>query len=186
MKLALIISAVVIGGLILLAGILAIWGVGTYNSAASLKNQYDAKVKANEALFDNMWKKISQSAQVTDAQKDALKEIFTSYAEARTGTGSKGSFASMVTEAIPQVDTSVYKNLQNIITGARDEWTANQVALVDIAREYNRMLAVFPSNILLGAFSFQKLDPKVITSSRTGEAFRTGKDDDTDLKLKRE
>jgi hypothetical protein len=84
----------------------------------------------------------------------------------------------------PCVDVTVYRNLQNIITGARDEWTMNQTALVDIANSYNLMLARFPGNLLLGAFGFQKIDAKVITSSRTGQAFASGKDDDTDLGLK--
>lgn len=182
MKTTLIILALLFGGLLLIAGITTVWGIGQYNTASTLRNQYDAKVKANEAIFDNVIKKISQSAQVTDLQKNALKDIFTSYASARTTGGSQdGSLMKWVTESIPNVDTSIYRNLQNIVTGARDEWTANQVALIDIAREYNLMLVKFPSNLLLNALGFQKLDPKIITSTRTENAFKTGKDDDTSL-----
>ncbi len=184
MNKAIIVISVLFVGLLLFAGVTGAWGVGVYNRAKSLQNQITAKEQANTTVFDNMWKKISQSAQVTDAQKDALKEIFTGYAAARTGTGgpSSGSFINAVHEAIPQVDVSVFRNLQNIITGARDEWTANQVALVDVGREYNTMLDVFPSNLLLRLFGFEKVKVKLVTSERTDKAFATGKDDNVSLK----
>lgn len=185
MKKFLIIGGILAGGAFLLAIVAFFWGMGNYNRAQSLKNQITAKEQANTAIFDNMWKKISQSAQVTDSQKDALKDVFTSYAEARSGGGGQGSFINAVKEAIPTVDVSIFKNLQNIIVGARDEWTANQIALVDIGREYNTMLDVFPSNILLRMFGFEKINVKIVTSTRTGEAFKTGKDDDVDLSPKK-
>jgi rubrerythrin len=183
MNKAILAALILFGGFCLVAGVALVWGIGQYNIAVSLRTQYDSKVKANEAGFDNLWKKIQQTAQVTDAQKAALKEIFVSYAEARTGAGGGGELMKWVQESVPNVDVSVYRNLQNIITGSRDEWTRNQVELVDIANSYNLMLARFPSNILLGALGFQKIDAKVITSSRTEQAFATGKDDDVDLKL---
>lgn len=176
-------SVIVIGaGLFLSAIVAAIWGVTTYNNAAGLRNLYEAKVKANSASFDNMWKTISQSAQVTDKQKDALKDIFTSYAGARTTGGSQdGSLMKWVTESIPNVDTSVYKTLMNTITSTRDGWTMRQLELVDIARQYNEALVQFPTNVFLGAFGFKPIDAKVITSDRTEKAFSSGRDDEVKL-----
>src|SRR5688572_6671641 len=117
MKKFLIISGILLAGLALLVTVVAFWGVGVRNTANGLRESITAKEQANTTVFDNMWKKISQSAQVTDAQKDALKEIFTGYAQARSGGGggSNGSFINAVHEAIPQVDVSVFRNLQNII-----------------------------------------------------------------------
>lgn len=177
--LILIVIAVLIAAV---AGIAGIWGISTYNNAAGLRNLYEAKVKANSASFDNMWKEISQTSQVTDKQKDALKDIFTSYAAARTTGGSQdGSLMKWVTESIPNVDVSVYKTLMNTITSARDSWTMRQLELVDIARQYNQLLVQFPTNVFLGAFGFKQIDAKVITSSRTEKAFETGKDDEVKL-----
>jgi len=180
MKTSYIIAGVVLGCALLFVSILGLWTIGTYNTAKTLKNQYDAKLKANEAIFDNMWKKITQSHQVTGEQKEALKSIFVDYAKARTSPNA-GAVMNWVKEAIPNPDLSLYKTLLNVITGSRDEWTANQVALVDIAREYNLMLEKFPSNVLLGAFGFQKIDAKIISSTRTDAAFKSGKDDDVKL-----
>ena len=177
----LILAAVFVGGFAILLAVIFFWGMGNYNRAKVLQNQITAKEQANTTIFDNMWKKIAQSTQVTDLQKDALKEVFVGYATARGGNGG-GSFINAVHEAIPTVDVAIFKNLQNIITGARDEWTANQVALVDIGREYNTMLDVFPGNIVLRMLGFEKVTVKIVTSDRTDQAFKTGKDNDTKLK----
>jgi hypothetical protein len=178
-----LLSAIVLAGLLAVAVVIgSVWGISTYNQASSLKNLYDAKLKANNASFDNMFKTIDQSAQVTNKQKDALKEIFTSYASARTTGGSAdGSVMKWVTESIPNVDTSVYKTLMNTITSARDSWTMRQLELVDIARQYNQYLVQFPTNVFLKMLGFEKIDAKVVTSGRTEKAFETGRDDDTKL-----
>lgn len=177
------IVAAVLGGLAVFAAlILAAVVISTRNRAVSLKVQYDSKLTANNATFDNMWKKIKGAAEVTDAQKDALKDILVGYAQARSQPGGNrdGSLAKWIHEAVPNVDTSTFNNLQNIIVGSRDSWTFNQLELVDIANEYNRMLQVFPSNVILHAFGMtEPIKAKIITSTKTEQAFATGKDDDT-------
>jgi hypothetical protein len=172
---------------LIFAGSVFFWGMGVRNKAVTLHNTYDSKVLTNETEFDNMFKKINQVAQVSDASKDALKEIFVGYASARNTGGAKdGSLMKWITESVPNVDTNalLYKDLMNTIVSSRNSWTARQVELVEIAREYNLMVDIFPQNIVMSVFGYTKIDAKIVTSSRTEEAFRTGKDDDTDLNLK--
>lgn len=166
-------------------GCSAIYGISTYNTASRLHNLYDSKLLDNTSEFDNMWKKISQTAQIPNAKKDALKEIFEGYASARSGNSDGGQLMKWVQESVPNVDLSEYKDLMNIIVGSRDSWTNRQKELVDIARQYNEMLSVFPSNVFLGLFGMEKINAKVITSNRTDKAFDSGKDDDTDLGFKK-
>jgi hypothetical protein len=154
-------------------------GVSVYNNQAQLGNLYEMKVKANEAEFDNMWKKIKQTAQIPEQKKEAFKEIFLEYAEARTSENA-GSVVNFVRESNPTLDLSVYDNLMNLISGSRDSWTMRQTELVDIARQYNQNLVMFPRNVYLGVF-FDKIDPKVITSGKTKETFESGEDNDLDL-----
>lgn len=184
MSKALIAVIVLFAGGVVLAIVLAAYVIGVKNTQAGLQVQYDSKLKANNASFDNMWKKIQQTAQVTDAQKNALKEIMIGYAQARGGNGG-GSMATSVREAIPNVDTKVFQQLMNIITGSRDQWTAEQIQLVDVARQYNFNLSQFPKSFILDLFGYKPIDAKLVTSSRTDKAFETGKDDDTDLGLKK-
>lgn len=175
------IIALGIFGSAVIAGLVIVFSlIGQYNDAATLRNQYEAKVSANTGEFDNMKKKISQVVQVTDIQYDKLKEIIVSNADARTNK-STTVMMNWIKESVPNIDTSTYKQLINIITGSRDAWTMRQTELVDISREYNLKLSVFPGNFILPMFGFQKIVPKVITSSATEKAFETGKDDDVKL-----
>lgn len=154
-----------------------------YNKNVNLTSLYDAKLKSNEAEFDNMWKKISQVTQVSDSQKDALRQIFNEYAQARTtGGANDGSLMKWIKEVVPNVDVTVYKNLQNIIVSSRDSWTMHQNELIDIAREYNMFVRSFPNNLVAMAFHWQVIDAKVISSSRTKQAFETGVDDNVNIK----
>jgi hypothetical protein len=73
------------------------------NSEARLRNQIVEKQRDNTSQLDNTIKVISQNAQVTTEQKNALKEIIVGNADARSMKGS-GSFALAVHEAIPNLD----------------------------------------------------------------------------------
>lgn len=181
-----IIIAVALGvaALVILAALgLVGYGIGIYNQANTLKTTYEAKIGANKADFDNVSKVIGQTAQVSKAQLEKLKDIYTSYAEARTGKDAGKAVMNWIKESVPNVDTSTMNNLQNIIVASRNGWTERQKELVDISREYNTMLATFPSNVLLGLFGFQKIDPLVVTSANTENAFQTKQDNNTNLGL---
>jgi len=175
-----IVTWAIIGVIALSAIVVGLSGVSVYNSQANLKNNYEMKVKSNQAEFDNMWKKITQVAQVPEAQKEAFKEVYSSYASARTSEG-QGKMMAWIQEAVPNYNGEIYAQLMNIITASRDGWTMRQNELVDFARVYNANLVVFPKNKFLKFFGFEKIEPNVITSTRTDEAFKTGKDDDVDL-----
>lgn len=156
--------------------------IGTFNTEVSLRTTIEQKQKDNTSEFDNMWKKISQVAQVTEGQKEALKEILVGYAQARSqGRDGSGSFINALHEAIPNVDTTTFNNLQNIIVGSRDSFTMRQKELLDLKREHDKLLRTFPSNVILGMFGRKEIDIQIVTSSKTEKTFETGKDDDVSV-----
>lgn len=167
-------------GVVLLVTVLvvAMMWVGAHNKEVGLRNAIVAKQKDNTSEFDNMFKKIAQSAQVTDAQKNALKEIFVAHAQARGGVGS-GGIMKWLQESVPNVDMKTYENLQNIITASRNSWTMRQKELLDLSREHNDTLTKFPSSLFVGGRS--KIEIQIVTSSRTEKAFESGKDEDIDV-----
>lgn len=176
----------IIGGGIVAAGLLfvvvmVVWGISVSNKETRLRATITAKQKDNTSEYDNMWKKISQVAQVTDAQKEALKEIFVSYAQARTGDDSKNLLFKAVHEAIPNVDTSTFNQLINIITASRDGFTMRQKELLDLKREHDIMIDTIPGGLLLSFLGREKINVNIVTSSRTERAFETGKDDETNV-----
>lgn len=151
------------------------------NREVDLRTQIEAKQKDNTSEFDNMVKKIGQVAQVSKKQLEALKDIFNSYAAARTGNGGGGEVMKWVQESIPNVDTTTMNNLQNIIVSSRDSWTMRQKELIDVSREHQKLLKRFPSGVILSMLGRKSIEIKIVTSSRTENAFATGKDDDTNV-----
>lgn len=179
MSKGIIVTLAVIGVMMFSVFVIGSMFISYSNQEATLRTTIEAKQKDNTSEFDNMWKKISQVAQVTEGQKEALKEILVGYAEARSqGRDGSGSFINALHEAIPNVDTSTFNNLQNIIVGSRDAWTMRQKELVDLSREHTKLLRVFPSNLILSILGRKTIDITIVTSSRTEKTFETGKDDD--------
>lgn len=177
-------NAIYIGaGTFLIIILLALGGytMSVFNRADTLLELYNGKVKTNQSDFDNMSKVISQTAQVSKAQMERLKEIYNSYAEARTGKGASDAIMKWVQESVPNVDTSVMSNLQNIIVANRNGWTERQRELVGITVEFNTLLSVRPSKWFLNGYD--KLDPLVITSEDTEQTFRSKQENNTKLDL---
>lgn len=183
----------VIGGIIavivfLLVGalIVGVWWMNTSNREVSLRNQIEAKQADNKNVYDSVWKEISQVAQVTDAQKDALIQLTIGYAQARAaGTASKGGGSLVdvdvrkVQEIVPNLDTSAYKQLMNVITAGRAKFERVQTEILDLNLAHNNLLDQFPSSLVCSGRPRIKID--LVTSSRTDNAFATGKDDDVNV-----
>ncbi len=177
-------SYVILGaiGIMFVIGLcLLIFFVSTMNAETRLRNAIKAKQTDNTSEFDNMWKKISQVAQVSEKHKDSLVEIFTEHAKARSGQASGGSLATWIKESVPNVDLKTFENLQNIITSSRDRWTMRQKELIDLKREHDNVLTVFPGSAVCSILGREEIKIQIVTSGKTDESFRTGKDDDVDL-----
>jgi len=170
-------------GVMIVSAIMAIsYIVGVLNQEMAIRTTIEAKMRDNTSQYDNLWKKISQTAQVTDAQKEAIKEIVVGYANARSqGRDGAGSFVNALHEAIPNVDVSTFKNLQNIITGSRDSFTMRQTELLDLNREHEKLIRTIPSSIICSMFNRGPINVTIVTSSKTEHSFATGKDDDINV-----
>lgn len=176
---------IILGGFAVLALTVLVLGltvVGTLNHENTLATAIHAKQRDNENEMDGMWKTIDQVAQTTQAQKEALIEIFAGYAEARRQPGSPGgSLATWIHEAVPNVDTSTFNNLQNIITSKRDGFVMRQKELLDLSREHQRLLGSIPDGWICSTFGRKPIEVTIVTSTRTEGAFQSGTDDDVSL-----
>jgi len=148
------------------------------NQEVTLRTAIETKQEDNSSEYDNMWKKISQVAQVTQGQKDALKEIIVGYADARKGKDSGQAIMNWVQESCPTIDTKTFQNLQNIITSSRDSFTMRQKELLDLNRQHKQLLRQFPSGLFLSLLGRHEIEVTIVTSTRTDNSFKTGKDDD--------
>ena len=169
---------VVVAVVLTVAFTVGVMYMSCHNKEVGLRNAITAKQRDNTSEFDNMVKIICQTAQVTDAQKNALKEIFVEHAKARGGLGD-GGVMKWLQESVPNVDTTIYNNLQNIIVASRGRWTERQKELLDLKREHDNVLDKVPSNWFVGGRS--RIEVVIISSERTEKAFQTGKDDNVDV-----
>lgn len=167
-------------GILLLVIILGM-GVSFHNKEVKLRNLIVNKQTDNKSEMDAMWKTIDQNAQVTVMQKDALREIFNDYAAGRTPKGGSGALALWVKEAVPNVDQRTYTLLMNTITAQRDGFKFRQKELLDFKREHDNIIDTFPNVIFATILGRNKIDVVIVTSSRTEDAFKTGKDDNVTL-----
>lgn len=156
-------------------------GIGVYNTHIDLKTQIEAQQKANEANFDAMWKKITQVAKVSDEYKNGLKEVLAAYVAGRK-KDSENLLMDWTKEAIPTFDASIYKQINNVIVGSRDDFYTNQKLLIDLSRQHNKFIQKFPNNIYCKLLHIEEIKITVVTSTKTEEAFKTGKDDNIELK----
>ena len=170
-------------GVVLLGVIgLAVLGVIMYfqysNQEIGLRNQLQAQQKVNEAVFDQVWKVLSQQAGVADKHKDSFKEIYVDVMNAR-GTNKGGEFMKWVTESNPQFDGKLFEKLMVSIEAQRSIFTNEQKKLIDLSRAHNDLLQKAPSSFFLS--SRLPVEIKIVTSSKTEETFATGKEDDVEL-----
>ena len=166
---------------VLIVGII-IWAIGLSNTYNTKFITGKAFQKNAEVVFDNTWKKIQQQAGVADQYKTGFKEIYVSMMDARYGGDSasgKETLMKWITESNPTFDVSLYSTLMNTIEGSRNEFTMEQKKLIDIDRELKSMKVTFPNSLVLGGKA--DLEIVLVTSSKTEEAYKTGKDDDVDL-----
>ena len=155
-------------------------GISLYNQELVLRKQITAKQLDNTSQFDNMWKKIKQSTNVTDKYKDGLKEVLAVYTDGRS-EGSENMLMKWGAEAVPNFDSSIYKQLNNIIVASRDDFTMKQKELIDLKREHDTLISTFPNNLYYRVLGVTPIDVKVVTSTKTEQTFETGKDDEVEL-----
>ena len=103
---------------------LSLIGVSMYfsynNQDAKIRAQAEAQRGKIEGVHDKMWKTLQQKAQVTDEYKDAFKEIYPALIEGRYSQGD-GSMMKWITEANPDFDTSLYKDITRcFVSGCPD------------------------------------------------------------------
>ena len=155
--------------------------IGDYNTFSKLENKIEAVQKDNENILDNTRKAIRETAKVSDKEIEALENIIVGNSQARgQNTAGEGQAVTMnwVQEAVPSIQNiQTLKNLQNIIIAGRKDWQNAQTRLLDLKRESDNMLDVFPSGNILRIMGKKPVDIIVVTSSETENNFKNGKDD---------
>lgn len=178
--------------LIGVAVIVVIFGVSIIGTVIGVNNQCVrheqnilAQYKQNQNNYDNFFKKVREIAQVPDMYVADLEKVYNSAMKGRYGD--KGSVAvfQWIQENNPTVDSSIYKQIQQVIEAGRNSFEANQKMLLDKKRVYELVLNEFPSNIITKVLGFPKVNLKdidIVTSEETENTFKNKKSDPLNIR----
>lgn len=155
--------------------------ISFHNQETGLRTQYEAKIDANHADYDALWKIISQTAQVPAQYKADFAEVYGKIMEARYPEEAGGTLMRWIQEQNPQFDSSLYAKVQTVVESQRTSFANRQKELRDVKREHDKLVRQFPGAIFASFLGREELEAVVVTSDRTEEAFTTGTDNDTAL-----
>jgi len=177
--------------LLSLLGVVAVVGLTlgvSYVSAFNDGNRSEQEILAswenNENVLAQYGLKITEAAQITDMQRDDVAAILTGGLDARYGSeGSQAAF-QWIQEQNPNVDSTVYVKIQQLVEAGRNEFKVAQTRLIDSKRGYRTRLGSFWRGTFLGFAGYPQLnvgfpngstdDYEAITTSRASSAFETG------------
>ena len=174
--------ATLVIGLIVVLVIGIAWLSGSYfsynNKEVALRTEADAQKGKIEGVHDKMWKVIQQKAQVSSEYAESFDSIYTHIISGRYDKGD-GTLMKWITEANPQFDSSLYKDLSQSIEIFRTEFQHAQERMLDIVREHKTICSTYPGKWFIS--NKTPIEYTVVSSTRSKDVMNTGLDDDVDL-----
>lgn len=164
--------------LVILSGISFWYSVN--KSDIKLRNLAKAEIEKVEIIHDEVFKVISQNAQVTIEYREGFEEIYTKIMEGRYSGGSQdGSLMKWVQESNPDFTPDLYKKLMVDIEVLRGKFAKQQIRVEDIIREHNNLIQDPIKSIFLK--NTEPIDYIVISSAITKKVIETREDNEIDL-----
>lgn len=178
----LIATGIVIGGIALI-------GVTSYISAYNTGNRLERTIEAtftdNQNVLAQYSNRIGEAAQIPAMQRDDLAEVVERALDARYGEEGSQAMFHWIQEQNPQIDSTVYVELQRIINAGREDFRVAQTRLIDQMRVYETALGSFWQGTWLRIAGYPQTDLDqfvIVTNARTDEAFSTGQEEAIQLR----
>ena len=158
--------------------------ISTSNSEVDLRNRFKQKMDERTSFYDKMWKTLTQKSQI------AVKNDSSFYRNVEAIMGGRKDapnlFMKWVKESNPNANfdqvSSLYQDLSRTVEAQRDGFFMEEKVIQGIVLEHNNLLDKFPSGFILKTIMGRKpLEYKPITSDRTEDVIKTGKDNDVKL-----
>jgi Flp pilus assembly pilin Flp len=181
MKAFLITGAVILG----LVAFLAISYIAAYNTANRLEAGIKAAWTNNQNVLAQYSNRVAEAAQIPAMQRDDLKEVVTAALDTRYGDEGSRAMFQFLQEQNPQIDSTVYVQLQRLIEAGRTDFQVAQTGLIDQKRVYETALGSFWQGTMMRVAGFPRVDLdeyNVVTNERTEDAFSTGSESPIQLR----
>lgn len=158
-------------------GILTMSYITAYNTGNRLEQQIAATYEDNQNVLAQYSNRIAEAAQIPAMQRDDLKQVVTAALDARYGEEGSRAMFQFIQEQNPQIDSAVYTQLQRMIEAGRIDFANAQTRLIDQKRVYQTALGSFWKGTWMRIAGYPTInlgDFKIVTNSRTRDAFETG------------
>lgn len=169
---------------VVLLGLPLIFIISTYasfnNRDVDLRTTFDMHKTNRTAQYDKMWKIISQKGQVAKAYDSSfIRAVHEAMDPRKDGAGIMMKWVQE-NNVLVQIGTvqELYKDLSRTIEAERNSFFEREQTLASIKQQHSKFLRSFPNNLYNLFMGRKELEYTPITSSRTDEVIRTGKDDD--------
>ena len=153
--------------------------ISAFNYGAEAEQQIVAGYENLENIRGNYALKVAEAAKVPAMQREDLKKVVTAALSARYGADCSKATFQWIKEQNPNIDSSVYKQIQQIIEAGRDKFANAQTQFIDVKRTYQTNLNYFWRGMWLRIAGYPKIDLskyQTVTSADAKEAFSTGID----------
>ena len=163
-------------GLILVVGVvLTVSYVSAYNYGNNMEQVLTATQTEAKNILAEYGQKVQEAAQVPKMYADALTKVTNAAIQGRYGNeGSKATF-QMLREKNPNLDPSIYRQIQQIIEGGRDNFQAAQTRQIDLLRQYKTALGSFYQGFWLRIAGYPNADLKsfeIVSTDYADDAFK--------------
>ena len=169
-----------------IVAIIAFSLIGANNSAVDMQSNIVAQAADVDNFLSNYGQKVQEAAQIPGMQADALKDVMRTALSARYGADGSKATMQWIQENYPgQVDPQLYRQIQQIIEGGRDDFTKKQTDLIDKKRVYLKALDQIPGGTMMKMLGYPSInvgyrggkdDYMVIVTDRAADARATGRE----------
>jgi hypothetical protein len=178
LKIVIIAACVMLPLLLVTSGL-----VGFSNQEVTLRNAFKQKITERTAFYDKMWKTMDQKSQIALKNDSSFKQNVDIIMSGRKDA--QGVVFKWITESNPNANYSevaaLYKDLSRSVEAERAGFFVQEKYIQDVVMEHDNLLDRFPGTLWNTFMSRKHLVYNPITSDRTDEVMKTGKDNDTKL-----
>lgn len=153
-----------------------------YVSVQNHANSYESNIKKynddSKNVLSNYTLKIQEQVQIPSMYAEDLQKTLAAYFQGNGKTVNVSSgMTTLLKQAVPNLDSSMYKQLMITIDAGRNEFRDAQRRKIDACTEYDRFRGDFFTKMMLSAqYPGSNIGElcKVISDARTDNAFKTG------------
>lgn len=171
-----LVALLVVGGIV---AVLAASYISNFNYGNRTERQIEATHTDNRNVLAQYSTRIIEMAQVPDMYKEDVMEIYEGALTGRYGENGSQAMFQFLQEQNPQIDASLYTNIQQSMEAGRNQFQNSQTRLIDLKRGYETKLGSFYSGFWLNIAGYPRIDLadfNIVVNDHSNEAFETGLD----------